>query len=149
MFKNGSEYEYANVEQGDFDRLRGAPSVGSHFNSTFRAKYSATLVTQPRAKPAVDPALRGKPDRDRRQPPAGTPTLPKAIADAGRRAGQPKAPPSDVVKRVEERRGRELALIEAARKWRKIGAGSTAQEGNDALKALEAAVDAFEAGVAK
>lgn len=35
-FTSGKTYTYENVERGDFEALRDAPSVGKHFNEFWR-----------------------------------------------------------------------------------------------------------------
>jgi hypothetical protein len=48
-FKNGSEYEYPDVEEDDVSALLKATSVGQHFNQVFKSKYKG----EPVAKAAV------------------------------------------------------------------------------------------------
>jgi KTSC domain len=49
QFKNSSAlYHYPNVEQADFDALKNAPSVGTHFGMHFRLKYPGEKVAAPK-----------------------------------------------------------------------------------------------------
>jgi len=38
-FNHGREYEYNDVDPEDYQALMDAPSIGSHFHSTFKRKY--------------------------------------------------------------------------------------------------------------
>jgi hypothetical protein len=43
-FNNGTEYIYDNVSKEDFDKIRDAESVGSHFHKEFKGKYKYTKI---------------------------------------------------------------------------------------------------------
>lgn len=49
-FRDGSEYEYANVSQGKYTELVNAPSIGVHFAAHIRGKYDSERKRRPRAR---------------------------------------------------------------------------------------------------
>jgi hypothetical protein len=43
-FKSGSTYNYSGVDQGTYDAMMKAESIGKHFGTNIRGKFSHTLA---------------------------------------------------------------------------------------------------------